>query len=61
VEIDADLDDDASPTRTLVLGPETAGNMLELIVLHFDDGRDLMIHAMPMRQQCESLLSPQSH
>jgi hypothetical protein len=30
--------------------------MLELIVLHFDDGRDMMIHAMPMRRQYEYLL-----
>jgi hypothetical protein len=52
----ADLDDETSPARTLVLGPDSAGNMLELIVLHFDDGRDMVIHAMPMRRQYESLL-----
>ena len=52
----ADLDDRASPARTLVLGPDAAGNMLELIVLHFDDGRDMVIHAMSMRRRYESLL-----
>ena len=35
----AELADETSPARTLVLGPDPAGNMLELIVLHFDDGR----------------------
>jgi hypothetical protein len=40
----ADLDDDTSPARTLVLGLDPAGNMLEPIVLHFDDGRDMVIH-----------------
>jgi hypothetical protein len=55
----ADLEDDTSPARTLVLGPDPAGNMLELVVLHFDDGRDMVIHAMPMRRQYENLLPPQ--
>jgi hypothetical protein len=47
------------PARTLVLGPGSAGNMLELIVLHFDDGRDMVIQAMPMRRHYESLLPRQ--
>jgi hypothetical protein len=55
----AELDDDTTPARTLVLGPDPAGNMLELIVLHLDDGRDMVIHAMPMRRQYENLLRPQ--
>jgi hypothetical protein len=54
----ADLDDDNTPAFTLVLGPDPAGNMLELVVLHFDDGRDMVIHAMPMRRQYETLLPP---
>ena len=48
--------DDDSPHRTLVLGPDRAGNMLEVIVLHFDDGREMAIHAMPMRSQYRRLL-----
>lgn len=52
----ADLADETSPARTLVLGPDPAGNMLELILLHFDDGRDMVIHAMAMRRQYDSLL-----
>lgn len=34
----ADMGDDDSPRRTLVLGPDRSGNMLEVIVLHLDDG-----------------------
>ena len=53
----ADLDDDTTAARTLVLGPDPAGNMIELIVLHLDDGRDMVIHAMPMRRQYAHLLA----
>ena len=52
----ADLGDDDSPVRTLVLGPDRAGNMLEVIVLPFDDGREMVIHAMPMRHHYGGLL-----
>jgi hypothetical protein len=30
--------------------------MLEVIVLHFDDGREMVIHAMPMRRHYHGLL-----
>jgi hypothetical protein len=52
----ADMGDDDSPVRTLVLGPDRAGNILEVIVLHFDDGREMAIHAMPMRSHYRGLL-----
>ena len=52
----ADMGDDDSPVRTLVLGPDRAGNMLEVIVVHFDDGREMPIHAMPMRNHYRGLL-----
>jgi hypothetical protein len=52
----ADLGDDGAPVRTLVLGPDRAGNMLEVIVLHFDDARDMVIHAMAMRRHYHALL-----
>lgn len=32
----ADMGDDDSPRLTLVPGPDRSGNMLEMIVLHFD-------------------------
>ena len=50
------MGDDESPLRTLVLGPDRAGNMVEVIVLHFDDGREMAIHAMPMRSRYSGLL-----
>jgi hypothetical protein len=44
------------PHGTLVLGPDRAGNILEVIVLYFDDGREMAIHAMPMRSHYRGLL-----
>ena len=52
----ADMGDNDSPLRTLVLGPDRAGNMIEVIVLHFHDGREMAIHAMPMRSRYIGLL-----
>ena len=52
----ADLGDDDSPLRTLVLGPNRPGNMLEVIVLHFDCGREMVIYAMPIRTHYRGLL-----
>ena len=49
-----DRDDD--PRRTLLLGPDRAGNLLDLVVLELDDGRRLVIHAMPMRPAYRELL-----
>ena len=51
-----DVGDDLAPYRTFVLGPDRPGNMLEVVVLHFDDGRDMVIHAMPMRTLYQDLL-----
>lgn len=42
--------------RTLVLGPDRAGNLLEVVVLELDDGRRLVIHAMRMRPIYRELL-----
>lgn len=52
----ADMGDDESPPRTLVLGPDRSGNLLEVVLLHFDDGREMAIHAMPMRSHYHGLL-----
>ena len=51
-----DLGDDDSPYRLLVIGPGPAGNLLEIIVLIFDDERQMAIHAMPVRTKYLSLL-----
>ena len=40
-----DLDDD-SPARQLRLGFDTHGRLLETVVLVFDSGNELVIHAM---------------
>lgn len=49
-----DLGDD--PDRWLVLGPDTAGNLLEVVVLISTEGDEIIIHAMPMRQKFRRLL-----
>jgi hypothetical protein len=46
------------PDRWLVLGPDRAINMLEVVVLITSEGTQLAIHAMPMRPIYERLLRP---
>ncbi len=50
-----DLDDD-SPARQLRLGFDTRGRLLETVVLTFDSGNELVIHAMKARPQMLDLL-----
>ena len=54
--VEFEIGDDDPPRRWLVLGSNRAGLMLELIVLVFDDGAEMVIHAMPMRLKYEELL-----
>lgn len=49
-----DLDD--SPARQLRLGFDTRGRLLETVVLVFDSGNELVIHAMKARPQMLDLL-----
>lgn len=49
-----DLGED--PDRWLVLGPDTAGNLLELVVLVSTEGDEIIIHAMPMRPKYRRFL-----
>ena len=43
--------------QVLYLGFNRAGDtLLEVVVLHFDDGRDMAIHAMRMQSQYEQYL-----
>lgn len=49
-----DLGED--PDRWLVLGPDTTGNLLELVVLISQEGDEIIIHAMPMRPKYWRLL-----
>lgn len=50
-----DLDDD-SPARQLRLGFDDQGRLLETVVLVFDSGNELVIHAMKARPQMLDLL-----
>lgn len=51
----SDLDED-SPARQFRLGFDSAGRLLELVVLTFDSGNELVIHAMKARAQYLGLL-----
>ncbi len=56
--LEEDLDAEP-PYRRLRLGPDFAGNLLEVVtVMHDDDedGSNLVIHAMKARKQYERLL-----
>lgn len=50
------LGSERGPVRSLLLGPDRAGNLLEVVVLDLDDGRRLAIHAMRMRSAYRTLL-----
>ncbi len=43
-----DIDTDHEPTKSLCVGPDTAGNLLELLFLQLADD-ELIVHAMPLR------------
>ena len=51
-----DLGED--PDRWLVIGPDQAANLLELVVLVTVEGDELIIHAMPLRAVYRKLLEP---
>ena len=51
-----DLSDD--PDRWLVIGPDRATNLLEVVVLVTSEGDEMIIHAMPMRATYRKLLDP---
>ena len=46
------------PDRWLVIGPDRAGNLLEVVVLRTVEDTQLAIHAMPMRTKFQRLLQP---
>lgn len=45
------LDDEDDPRRWLMIGTDPAGRLLEIVVLVYDDGYELVIHAMKARTQ----------
>ena len=44
------------PDRWLLIGSDTAGNLLEVVIMITAEGTELVIHAMPMRDQYRRLL-----
>lgn len=50
------LADDESPGRELRLGFDTHARLLEAVVLVFDAGDEMVIHAMPARRKYLDLL-----
>lgn len=51
-----DLGED--PDRWLVIGPDHAANLLEVIVLVTAEGDEVIVHAMPLRAVYRKLLDP---
>lgn len=45
------------PDRWLVIGPDRAGNLLEVVVMTTVEGAQLVIHAMPTRTKYARLLA----
>ncbi|MGG5259075.1 toxin [Phycicoccus avicenniae] len=50
------LTEDETPARELRLGFDTGARMLETVVLIFDSGDEMVIHAMPARRKYLDLL-----
>lgn len=50
------LDEDNWPHRELRLGFDTHARLLETVVVIFESGEELVIHAMPARRQYWHLL-----
>jgi len=51
-----DLEPNADPPKVLAIGPDPAGNLLEIIWIELAGDVDLVIHAMPLRSAFHQLL-----
>lgn len=51
-----DLEPEADPPKLLLLGPDVAGDVLEVTILLLADDRALAVHAMPVRKGYLALL-----
>jgi hypothetical protein len=51
-----DLAPDSDPPRVLAIGPDPAGNLIEVIWLELPDRAPLVIHAMRLRRTFYDLL-----
>ncbi|WKZ81915.1 MAG: hypothetical protein QY307_07370 [Acidimicrobiia bacterium] len=52
------LEPDADPPKGLAIGPDQAGNLLEVVWLEISDDVQLVIHAMALRPTFYNLLPP---
>jgi hypothetical protein len=52
--VEFEIDED--PTKVLVIGPDRAANLLEVVVLVLGGDRLMAIHAMPLRDRYLHLL-----
>jgi hypothetical protein len=48
--------DEQGTSKVLYLGPDRAGNLLEIVTVLREDDTEVVIHAMPMRRPYEPLL-----
>lgn len=55
-----ELEPGVDPPKVLAIGPDHAGNPLEVVWLEVDAGVRLVIHAMPLRPTFFDLLPPES-
>jgi hypothetical protein len=51
-----DIEPDADPPRVLAVGPDHAGNLLEIVWLELRGERRLVVHAMKLRSTFYDLL-----
>lgn len=51
-----DLEPDAYPPKVLAVGPDSAGNLLEVVWIDLEGGVELVIHAMRLRPAFYALL-----
>jgi hypothetical protein len=42
--------------KVLYVGPDRAGNLVEVVSVIREDGSEIVVHAMPMRRMYETLL-----
>lgn len=52
-----DLEPEADPPKVLSIGPDSAGNLLEIVWLELADDVNLVIHALPLRPTFYDLLT----
>ena len=55
-----ELDHESYETKILIIGPDSAGNLLEVIGLEIDNQSLLIIHAMKIRKSVMHLLEGRS-